>query len=135
MSQLTKNTTDLDALIAKAQALPDAGSGGTAVETCTVRPYLMNGLYYGDNGDYAATVFRNGEISCVTGTWNATDITADNPITDVVCGSIFFLNVSSNTAMAYGGATLLFKNSKSSCYSMPNESDADVQLMATIESV
>lgn len=35
MSQLSKNTTDLDALIDKANALPDAGTGG-AVETCTV---------------------------------------------------------------------------------------------------
>ena len=31
MSQLTKNTADLDALIAKANALPDAGSGGGSV--------------------------------------------------------------------------------------------------------
>lgn len=70
MSQLTKNTSDLDMLIAKANALPDAGSsedltavldaqetliseleaelegkaagGGGAVETCTVR---FDGVY------------------------------------------------------------------------------------------
>lgn len=133
MSQLTQNTTDLDALIAKANALPDAGSGGGTLETCTVRPYLINGSYMGYTGDYAAIVFRDGKLSYVTGTWNATDITADNPITDVVCNSIFFLNVQSRTVQVHGGAALLFKNSYSSCYSMPNDSGADVQLFASGE--
>ena len=46
MSQLSKNTADLDALIAKANALPDAGSGGGgAVETCTVHFTALNGFF------------------------------------------------------------------------------------------
>lgn len=36
MSQLETNTTDLQAILAQVNALPDAGSGGGGVETCTV---------------------------------------------------------------------------------------------------
>ena len=36
MSQLTTNTASLQEILATVNALPEAGSGGTAIETCTV---------------------------------------------------------------------------------------------------
>ena len=73
MSQLTQNTTDLDALIAKANALPDAGGGGS-VETCTV-------TISGTSAVIGCTVFKNNEISTAYNTGSS--VTFEN----VVCGS------------------------------------------------
>lgn len=82
MSQLTQNTTDLDALIAKAQALPDAGSGGgTAVETCTLHIYV----------DYfvsvTCTVYdpETNTISLL--------ITGNTSVNNVICNSLVWFNV------------------------------------------
>lgn len=64
MSNLSKNTTDLQAILAAVNALPEAGSGGGAsVETCTVTISVET-----TNAQYIAcvavyTTFENGIMS------------------------------------------------------------------------
>lgn len=86
MSQLTTNTTTIDECIALANSLPDAGSGsgGTAVETCTVT--LDGGMsLYQPIGCSYTYLDDGGNI-----TSNAIDY--ENPksatLENVVCGSV-----------------------------------------------
>ena len=137
LERITSHNERLETMKETVAALPEAGSDG-AVETCTVRPYLTSsGMYAGSSGTYYATVFRDGTLTHISGAWNDTDITPSNPITDVVCGSVFILNARSNTVMGpYGGATLLSKiNTYGSVYSMPTTAGADVQLFTSNEVV
>ena len=50
--RLQQNNINLQTLIGKANALPDAGSGGSAIETCTITistlPQPDTSLYYVD---------------------------------------------------------------------------------------
>lgn len=105
MSQLTQNTVDLDALIDKANALPDAGSGGgggTAVETCTViTPSYFIGMI-------AATIYENGTLSvacidCMT----PRTFTIEN----VVCGSMLAIGVAPSFIISADGAEFINKSS------------------------
>ena len=61
---LTDNTTALEALRDQANALPDAGSGGGTVETCTV--IISNVSDYGvTGGNISFTTYNNGTFSTV----------------------------------------------------------------------
>lgn len=82
MSQLTQNAADLDALIAKANALPDAGSGGT-VETCTVtitNAWCANNIY--------ATVYDG---SVTTNDVITADLPATITISNMVVGGTIII--------------------------------------------
>ena len=79
---IAQNTTDLDALIAKANALPDAGSGGGggAVETCTV---IFNGLILGSTPYIGYTTVSDGKICGAVSRYQSSSMTFN----DVLCGS------------------------------------------------
>ena len=76
MSQLTTNTTTIDECITLANSLPDAGSGGGAVETCTVTinagSYIVDRVYYlayeTDEYVYKSVAEPNELSSCVCNT-------------------------------------------------------------------
>ena len=75
-SDLQQNNTDLQAILADVNALPDAGSGGGGVETCTVHYRFgndanrhgqtleffvtKNGVYH----SYAITLTSSTDITC-----------------------------------------------------------------------
>lgn len=56
MSNLNNNTTQLESLLVKINALPDADSGGGSVETCTVT-VSMSGL----GATFFVTAYENGQ--------------------------------------------------------------------------
>ena len=66
------------------------GSGGTAVETCTIQAPNT----WGDDGTYCATVYKNGIIQAEVGEWNPSEINVDL-ISNVVCGTCFALSTGS----------------------------------------
>lgn len=75
MSQLSTNTTGLQAILAQVNALPDAGGGGgdASVETCTVSLFDGTGLYavayttVDANGNVAAaSVIPSGKAATIT---------------------------------------------------------------------
>lgn len=79
-TELQSNNTDLQSILDTINALPDAGSDGTSVETCTVTINL-SGLSI---SSYCATIYRNGSVgnNCVF-TTTSSSFTIEN----VVCGS------------------------------------------------
>lgn len=101
MSQLTQNTTDLDALIAKANALPDAGSGGGsgggAVETCTVEITADNGKIL----NYMAITYTDGNYETVYEMTSGVDTNAPFVLSNVVCGTSVYIQ----SSYALGGFT------------------------------
>ena len=82
MSQLERNTTTMQTILATVNALPEAGSGGASIETCTVtvecnalanyRPYYIS---YMTNEDVPAKVITNNSSTSVT-------------LQNVLCGSV-----------------------------------------------
>ena len=87
-TRLQTNNTNLQTLIDKANALPDAGSGsGGSVETCTVIFTCFDSIE-----GYAYTAYENneitakGELNHSVGT-NPTSMTFSN----VVCGSAIYV--------------------------------------------
>ena len=93
---ISQNNTDLQALIDTANALPEAGGGGTTVETCTVTINAKR-LSYGTSIllGYCATQFINGSISV---TYHAPTTTVISQvgvqIENVVCGSAIAVKTS-----------------------------------------
>lgn len=83
-TRLQTNNTNLQALINKANALPDAGSGGGSAETCTV---TIENISYDCYIDFAtALIVENGTYKSYTHIYDIIDphtITIEN----VVCGS------------------------------------------------
>ncbi len=125
MSQLTKNTTDLDALIAKANALPDAGTsedltavldaqetliseleaelegkaaGGGGVETCTVNIQFSDGaklILYSYTHLDSNGKITTSYIDLGTGS------TATLQLDKVVCNSLLYITWSARDPYAY----------------------------------
>lgn len=85
MSNLSKNTTDLQAILDAVNALPDAGGGsggGGSVETCDVTVSLLEGQIR----SYAYTGLVDGELVTVhQGRAFGSTVT----LTNVVVGSLF----------------------------------------------
>lgn len=95
--RLQTNNTNLQALIDKANALPEAGSGGGgSVETCTVE-------ITSDDGNvamYSATTFQNGEYGCIYSQIKAY-LPTPISISNVICGTYIYLQ----STYALGGFT------------------------------
>ena len=82
MSQLERNTTTMQTILATVNALPEAGGGGGGAETCTVtvkcsgvasyRPYYIS---YMTDEDVPAKVITNNSSTSVT-------------LQNVLCGSV-----------------------------------------------
>ena len=74
MANFTNNTTQLQSLLEKVNALPDAGSGGS-VETCTVTFNLEQLIEaFKPSGDY---YYTDETMSIATGSWtNGVNFTA-----------------------------------------------------------
>lgn len=142
-TELQSNNTDLQSILDTINALPESGSGGTSVETCTVRTAIhSSGYYVGTDGTYYATVYRDGTIQNISGTWNSS-VNASNPITDVVCGSVFAISGSNLLRMDPSeyivNASVLYHNlstySHTDLFAMPTNSGADVQLFISNDAV
>ena len=86
--QLTLNSTALDTLKAKVQALPDAGGSGSGgnIETCTVTVVNNTGEII---GDICGTVYRDGKVQSlgISQRWDSIEVT----YTDIIKGSPFIL--------------------------------------------
>lgn len=105
--RIAANNTRLSKLVETAESLPDAGSGGGGVETCTIN--------FNDDtagiGNVYFTVFEDGEIKPKV----ITDLN-DNyarDIENVVCGSAIVVSAmydmpSNMPAMCGGGAVLFY---------------------------
>lgn len=134
-SIITELETKVTTLNTTLDGKASGGSGDTSIKTCTVRPYFINGYYPGSSGKYYATVFRNGTIASISGNWDRS-ITSSNPITDVICGSVFCLyaSVKGGITINSGDATLMGKiGSSGVAITMPIEANADVQLCPTAD--
>lgn len=83
MSQLENNTATLQSILDTVKALPDAGTGGSSVETCTVELVSANTTYAPVCVAYTALL--NGVVSSVyVSQLDGTTYT----INDVLCDSI-----------------------------------------------
>lgn len=99
MSNLSKNTTDLQAILAAVNALPDAGggSGGASVETCSVTLTCSDGnatvlAYYYLCYENETIMMKYG-LPPTGGSSHGTPLT----LTNVVCGS--------EMCVRYGGSS------------------------------
>lgn len=90
MSKLTTNTTDLQAILDKVNALPDAGSGGGAsVETCSVRvspdtDATVNMIAY-------TYVEDDGKVTTMYNDYGKGISNEDIVLSNVVCGSFIYM--------------------------------------------
>lgn len=103
MSNLTRiqnNNASLDACIEKANALPDAGSGGS-VETCTVT-ISFTGSAEG-YGEFGGPIFLYSKVVSGASEFTTLNISQDDTtVTDVLLGSIMILIMPDNYS-ALGG--------------------------------
>lgn len=121
-NDLTQNNTDLQAILAMANALPEAGSGGGgAVETCSIA--IINNNNYGDLVKICYTAIINGVITseCVEGS----NVTINN----VLCGSLLVVD-KYTLMMGPGGkttvtenATLLYSSGVVLVYALPSSNE------------
>lgn len=91
-SRLQTNNTNLQELIGKANALPDADSGsgdGASVETCTVEITSDDGCI----SACIATLFQNDEYDYAyyDVRYNASNVITPISISNVVCGSSVYV--------------------------------------------
>lgn len=123
MSKLEQNTTALDEVLAMVNALPDAGSGGGGVETCTVT--LASGGMAARM--YFTSVDSNGGIM---GVFERTPYLSD---ATVVCGTyVTVLYVSPTATVNYTctGAELSHQDTYGAVFKI-NESVVDVMINGT----
>lgn len=108
MSQLETNTTSLQTLLDKVNALPEAG--GASVETCTVRLYSTDGAVCLTGYAYTS-IDDNGVMqqNVVYVTYDDTYATFDITIPNVVCGSML---VVVEVAQMDGSATFVTDNAE-----------------------
>ena len=84
-TRLQTNNANLQSLINKANALPDAGSGGGSIETCTVTiTEFSNNIHA-----YCYTAFENNVL---TPKGDTSSITSPLTLNNVVCGSAIFVS-------------------------------------------
>lgn len=104
-SRLQTNNTNLQALINKANALPDAGSGGSGanIETCTVTITTALGYIH----SVLATQYQNEQI---TGYQEKDLLTNTLTILNVVKGSIISFVTNSFIIPAYSVTTGVSQN-------------------------
>lgn len=122
---LASNNVDLQSILDKVNALPEAGSGGTSVETCTIK--LANGS--GAYGTYYATTITDGNIDVSTG--NIADESIANYVPDgvaaveVICNSFMHLSVSdfrfASGIELSGGAELINRDTSTLYIKTPSE--------------
>lgn len=93
MSKLTTNTADLQAILDKVNALPNAGSGGGSVETCTVTITQIGGNVIVPMED--AIMFYTGADGMIT-----SQFVNNGSIVTVVKNSLVVLHTWSNNATA-----------------------------------
>lgn len=109
MSQLTNNTTNLQAILDAVNALPEAGSGGggASVETCSVTLNVVDefGMGLGIAG-YAANVETNGAIETA---YMFSNSVTETVLNNVLCGSVIVVAYSGSVmeASATGGGEQL----------------------------
>jgi hypothetical protein len=89
---IQSHNTRLQNLIDTANSLPDAGSGGGAVETCTVTIEFLDNLQAINTYDLGFTVYENDKIVTKTVHEATTQIDSTNnkalfDLENVVCGS------------------------------------------------
>ncbi len=80
MAQLTTNTTGLQTILSAVNALPEAGSGGATVDTCTF-------TITGGGCIMCATTFEDGEFAVLKYTADDMATSIDN----VVCKTMVFI--------------------------------------------
>ena len=111
LSRLEAVSSSLDAAINKANALPDAGSGGgSSLETCTVT-ILVDPLRYRFDRIGYITVDDNGNILVNTIAQSTKSITIEN----VVCGSMLVGMKYPDLFLTTTGAELLYNNTLYGC--------------------
>ena len=111
LSRIQANNDNLDVCIAKANALPDAGSGGGSVETCTVN--FSVGKYYDDTNEMympsqlcvMAVVIENGVKRCLD-TASSTDRIGNGKSIVVEKNSIVAFTVRPIGGNSYGTVTI-----------------------------
>ena len=104
-TRLQTNNTNLQALIDKANALPDAGSsGGGSVETCTV-----NILSTTESTIIGTVVNNNGELETSIVTATGFNYFHSGTMEDILCGSTFVIipNSSYSITISSGSATIV----------------------------
>ena len=95
--RITAHNARLAAMKETVAALPDAGAGGGAVETCTVEITADNGQIE----NYIATIYTDGECETVYDIINMTFINTPLVLSNVVCGSSVYIQAS----YTFGGFT------------------------------
>lgn len=90
--------TDLEAAV---DALPDAGSGGAAVETCSIRLVCASKDIYG----YSYLAYRNGAFVPVSVTNEAAYSSLDVTLTDVICNGYIYVQTRISSGMEGASVT------------------------------
>lgn len=94
-------TSLLDDLEAAVDALPDAGSGGAAVETCSIRLVCASKDIYG----YSYLAYRNGAFVPVSVTNEAAYSSLDVTLTDVICNAYIYVQTHISSGMEGSSVT------------------------------
>ena len=95
--RIAANNTRLSALVETANALPDAGDGGT-VETCTLTTGSILGCI-------CATVYEDGEYGVLYDGGDYVPFTINS--NSIVCGSCICIQIGQNWILSYTGLELL----------------------------
>lgn len=135
-TELQSNNTDLQALIAKANALPDAGSGGTGganIETCTIR-LLAGPTIIAQTMQVIASAYENNAISTINQTANVffdeeedgvnASVTAiNNVINNTPVTLVFSTVVPSSPVATIGDAVFICNNENTLSFTFTPDND------------